>query len=271
MTLTLDKLSINQATTETSTTEDLVRACRDHRVPAVALWRHQFVGSSAARTREVLDAHDVVASSLCRGGFFTTRDASDSFDDNRWAIDEAATLGAPTLVLVCGPVTDRGMAVAEGQILDGIARIVDHANQAGVALAIEPFHPMLVAERSAVVSLAQATRLVRRIDAENVGLIVDTYHVWWDPSLESSMSDAAEHVLGIHVADWLVPTTDLLAGRGMPGDGVIDLASMLRSLDSNGFDGWVEVEVLNRDVWAMPTDLVVAEARARMTHLFGAS
>lgn len=271
MIMSLDRLSVNQATTETATTRELVAACRSQGIPAIAPWRHQYVGESAELTRELLDSHGVVASSLCRGGFFTNRPAADSFDDNRHAIDEAAALGAPTLVLVCGPVTDTGLVEAEHQILEGIASIVDHAAQAGVALAIEPFHPMFAAERSAVVTLAQATRLVRQLGATNVGLAVDTYHVWWDPNLESSLADAADYVLGIHVADWLVPTTDLLAGRGLPGDGIIDLSAILTTLVKNGYDGWVEVEVLNREVWARPTDAVIADVRERMRLLLGDS
>lgn len=267
MTLTLERLSLNQATTERSTTEELVSACATHRVSAVAPWRHQLVGGNAVKTRALLDDHGVVASSLCRGGFFTNRDAGEALDDNRRAVDEAATLGAPSLVLVCGPVTAAGFRDAEFRIVDGIASLADHAADAGVALAIEPFHPMLAAERSAVVTLAQAVRLARQVGRPEVGVVVDTYHVWWDPELMSSLEAATGLVRGVHVADWLVPTTDLLAGRGLPGDGIIDLAGILRAVDEGGYDGWIEVEVLSAEVWSRSADEVVSDIRGRMAKL----
>jgi len=47
--------------------------------------------------------------SLCRGGFFPAKDAAGrakALDDNRRAIDEAAAIGAPLVVLVSGPCRD---------------------------------------------------------------------------------------------------------------------------------------------------------------------
>ena len=58
--------------------------------------------------------------------------------------------------------------------------------------------------------------------------MLDSYHLWWDPDLESSLRQAAGHILGLQLADWVVPLSDPLNGRGMPGDGSIDFASFRR-------------------------------------------
>jgi sugar phosphate isomerase/epimerase len=84
----------------------------------------------------------------------------------------------------------------------------------------------------------------------------------------SSLGAAAGLVQGVHVADWLVPTTDLVAGRGLPGDGIIDVGRILRTLDDGGYTGWIEVEVLNAEVWSRPTGDVVADVQNRMARLF---
>jgi sugar phosphate isomerase/epimerase len=280
----VNTLSINQATTETSSTLDLLEACAAAGVTSVAPWRHKYLHDSATLTRQALDDHGLKATSLCRGGFFTgTRPDSEAEADNLRAVEEAATLGAPVLVLVCGPVTSHGgLAAAETAILRGLERLLSHAQEHDVTLALEPFHPMFAAERSAVVTLGQATRLVRNVLATDaptsaqqpvrtyeagLGIAVDTYHVWWDPTLEASLAQAADLITAVHVADWLLPTTELLAGRGLPGDGVIDLHGLLQHVQNLGYEGPFEVEVLNRAVWERDPAELVTDIRTRMLEL----
>lgn len=262
------RLSINQATAQTTPTLELLDACVAAGVGQVAPWRHQYVDGSVRRTRQELDRRGMTATSLCRGGFFTgTRSQAEAASDNRAAIEEAAELGAPVLVLVCGPVGAEGAATAVSRIRDGIEDLLPFAAEHGVALAVEPFHPMFFAERSAIVSLGQAIDLVAAVDDPWLGLAVDTYHVWWDPDLDNALSRAAPWIRGVHVGDWLIPTPSLIAGRGLPGDGVIDLAGLIGSLIVGGYDGSFEVEVLNEDVWARPAAELVPDVAARMTAL----
>jgi len=99
------------------------------------------------------------------------------------------------------------------------------------------------------------------------GIAIDSYHVWWDPRLESAMKRARPYVVVAQLADWLVPTTSLLTGRGLPGDGIADLAGFLRLLDHGGFTGPVEIEVLNADVWETPLDALLLDIKQRIALL----
>src|SRR5205823_6508814 len=199
-------------------------------------------------------------SSLCRGGFFAASTAAERqarIDDNRRAIDEACELRAPVLVLVCGPAPDRDIDAARGMVLDGICAVAEDAAQCGVKLAIEPLHPMYAGDRSVVVTLAQANAMAARVGSAAVGVAVDVYHVWWDPLVYSSIESAAGHVLGFHVSDWLVPPPDHLLGRGMMGDGVIELRRLRQAVDATGYDGPIEVEIFNQTVWDTPGEEVL--------------
>lgn len=261
-------LSLNQATTETSATKDLFAACRDVGMRQVGLWRHKYIDGDVTTTRRAADSYGLGVSSVCRGGFFTgTRGDQDADADNRRALEEAVALGAPVLVLVCGPVLDGDVAAAEAGICRGIGRLLPYARDAGVTLAIEPFHPMFASHRSAIVTLAQANDLVERFADPAVAIALDSYHVWWDPQLSRQLARAAGHVAVVQVGDWLQHTTDLLHARGLPGDGVIRLASMLCEIAAGGFEGPVEVEVLNPAIWARPCVDVVADVHARMLRL----
>jgi sugar phosphate isomerase/epimerase len=231
------RLSLNLMTVNHWSLAEAVDRCAAAGIETVAPWRHQYEDAGeAART---IAAAGLQVSSLCRGGFFTAPDAD---EDNRRAVEEAAALGAPVLVLVCGPPTGRDLAAARATIAAGIERLLPYAAQHGVRLGIEPLHPMMVGERSAIVSLGEALTLAGRLGA---GVIVDAYHVFWDPELEPLLRGAGDLIAGYHVSDWLVPTPDLLAGRGLMGDGIIDLPHIGALVDAAGYDGPIEVEVIN--------------------------
>jgi sugar phosphate isomerase/epimerase len=255
------RLSLNQITVDQWTLPEAVEGCARAGIAAIGAWRQRVaeVGVEAA-ARVIADA-GLRVSSLCRGGFFpaaTDADRRRADDDNRRAIDEAAALGTDVLVLVCGPPLGRDLAAARAAIAAGIERLAPYAAEHDVRLGIEPLHPMMIGERSAIVTLGEALDLAERFDAERVGVIVDAYHVFWDPAIERELARAAGRILGFHVSDWLVPTPDLLQGRGMMGDGIIDLRRMRRLVEDAGYDGPIEVEVINRDLRRMPGDELVA-------------
>ena len=208
----------------------------------------------------VIGAAGLRCSSLCRGGFFT---ADGAREDNRRAVEEAAALGAPVLVLVCGPPADRDLAAARATIAAGIERLLPFAVERGVRLGIEPLHPMMVGERSAIVTLGEALALARSFEDPGVGVVVDAYHVFWDPRLQDELPAARGLIAGYHVSDWLVPTPDLLAGRGLMGDGIIDLTHVGALVAATGYDGPVEVEVINPALATVPPGELLAEVKAR--------
>jgi sugar phosphate isomerase/epimerase len=88
--------------------------------------------------------------------------------------------------------------------------------------------------------------------------VIDAYHVWWDPQIYAQIAEAAGHILGFHVCDWLVPTPDMLMGRGMMGDGVIDLRGLRSAVDAAAYTGPIEVEIFNRTIWDTPGDQTLA-------------
>jgi sugar phosphate isomerase/epimerase len=238
------RLSFNQITADHLDLDQTLEACAEAGIGWVAPWRHKLVPDAGERIR----AAGLRASSLCRGGFFPAPSAAERRErdaDNRAAVDEAAAIGTDLLVLVCGPAPDGDLTAARAQVLEGIERLAPYAAEHSVRLGIEPLHPMMIAERSVVVTLAQALDLADRFDPGEVGVVVDAYHVWWDPELERQLERAAGRIVAYHVSDWLVPTPDLLAGRGMMGDGVIDLQRLRSLVEAAGYEGPIEVEVIN--------------------------
>lgn len=257
--MSIDKLSINLATVrEQWDLREAAEACARHGITAIDPWRDQVAKLGLSAAVRVIRDNGLRVSGYCRGGMFTSPDA---IDDNRRAIDEAAALGAECLVLVCGglPAGSRDLVEARKRIADGLGTILPHARACKMPLAIEPLHPMYAADRACVNTLAQAIDLAQAL-GDGVGVVVDTYHVWWDPDLEAQIARAGRMrtILAYHISDWLVPTRDILLDRGMMGDGVIDFARIGRWIEQAGYRGYTEVEIFSkRDWWTRPGDEVL--------------
>ena len=251
----LRRLSLNQATIPSWSLPEAADACARAGLGWIGVWRDRLaeVGIAAAG-RSIRDA-GLGVSSLLRGGFFDATEPSaraERMDDNRRAVEEAAALQTRTLVLVCGPSARRDLEGARTYVAEAIAELAEFAASSGVALGIEPMHPVYCGDRSVVVTLRQALAMAAPHPEGTVGVVVDAYHVWWDPELSAQVEASTGRIFGYHVCDWLVPPPDHLNGRGMMGDGVIDLRRLRRMVDAAGYDGPIEVEVFNPTVWALP-------------------
>jgi sugar phosphate isomerase/epimerase len=253
----LSRLSLNQASIPAWNVAQAAEGCARAGVGWIGLWRDRVAETGLeTAARQVADA-GIRVSSLCRGGWFSTGDPDRRRDDNRRAVEEAARLGAPVLVLVCGPGPGGDLEEGRRRVADGIADLAPLAETSGVRLAVEPLHPMYCADRSVVVTLDQALRLA--VDAgHGTGVIVDAYHVWWDPAVWAGIAAAGERILGFHVNDWLDPTPDILNGRGLMGDGVIDLRRLRGAVDEAGYEGPIEVEIFSDEFARRPPDQALA-------------
>jgi sugar phosphate isomerase/epimerase len=252
-----ERLSLNQATTRHLTIEQAVRCCVEAGVRGIGLWRERVDEIGAARAARLVKEAGLTVTSLCRGGFLTAASAADraaAIADNHRAIEQAALVGAPVLVLVCGgvPAGSRDLRGARQMVADGIAELVSDAARHGVMLAIEPMHPMFCADRSVISTTAQALDLAEQLGPD-VGLMLDAYHVWWDPEIAASITRAGPRIFGFQLSDWVLPLpADVLLGRGHIGDGCIDFRGLDRAARAAGYDGWTEVEIFNEAVWAAP-------------------
>jgi sugar phosphate isomerase/epimerase len=261
----LDRLSLNQATVKRLGLKDAVDLCVRHDIGAIGLWRDRVAEAGLAEAAAAVRAAGLRVSSLCRGGFFTHADAEArraALADNRTAIAEAAELGTDTLVLVCGglPPGQRDLGLARRMIADAIGELVPQAQRLGVRLGIEALHPMFCADRCVISSLGEALDLALLFPADAVGVVVDTYHVWWDFRLAAEIARAGPRIVSYQVCDWVLPLpADTLLGRGHVGDGVIDFGPISAAVTAAGYQGDVEVEIFNAGVWDAPPDQTAAK------------
>ncbi|MCX4454226.1 sugar phosphate isomerase/epimerase [Streptomyces sp. NBC_01728] len=270
------RFSINQMTVKQLSMPELVESCLDLGVPGVGLWREPVQSYGLDATAKLVRDAGLAVTTLCRGGFFTAIDPGErarALDDNRAAVDEAATLGTDTLVLVSGglPAGSKDLHGARERIADALGELGPYAAERGVRLAIEPLHPMYAADRCVVSTLAQALDLAERFPAEQVGVTVDTYHIWWDDTAPAQIARAGAggRIHTFQLADWTTPLPEgVLNGRGQIGDGSIDMREWRGYVEAAGYSGPIEVELFNDGLWARDGHEVLAETAERfVTHV----
>jgi len=248
------RLCIHTITNKPWTLEQCIENYSRSGIGGVTVWRDALADRVIRKAGEEIRAAGLEIVSLCRGGFFPSREKAKrekAVEENRTMVDEAAELGAPLIVLVCGAEPGLPLEEARGQIRDGIARVLPHAESRGVRLAVEPLHPMYADSRSAINTLTQANDLCDRLASPMLGVAVDVYHLWWDPALRSQVERAgkAGRLFAFHISDWRTPTEDLLLDRGLMGEGCIPIREIRGWVEETGFRGYNEVEIFSTRLW----------------------
>lgn len=237
------------------TPEQVIDACAERGFGGIVFWRRE-IGDRARAIGDHARSAGLAVAGLCRAPFLTgplaATSASEIMDDFKASVDMAAELGAPVLTIVTGGVEPgtKGVGDSLKLVAERVAEMAPHAAQSGVSLALEPLNPVYGGDRSCLVTTRDAVDICEAIGADNVGVAIDVYHVWWDTSLADQLARAgAQRILGFHLCDWLAETRDVLLDRGMMGDGVADLKGLRATVENAGYRGLCEVEVFSAENW----------------------
>ena len=229
--------------------EQVIDGCAERGFGGITFWRREL-GDRAYQIGQRVKAAGLVVTGLCRTPYITGREAGTE-DEIKGSIDMAAALGTDILTIVTGGTEPGTKGVVESQkrLADRLASVCEYASQQGIKLALEPLNPMFGGNRTCIMSVKDALTVCHLIDADNVGIAVDVYHVWWDSELEESLMQAKGRILGYHLCDWKEDTRDMLLDRGMMGDGVADLKSIRKWVEQAGYTGHCEVEIFSSEHW----------------------
>ena len=239
--------------------EQIIDACAARGMGGIVFWRRE-IGDRAVEIGDRVRAAGMQVTGLCRTPYITGAEAPKTLDDARASVDMAAGLGTDVLTIVTGGTEPGTKGVLETQkhLTDRVAQLAEYAAGAGVRLALEPLNPMFGGNRTCLFTVRDALNICNAIDAPNVGIAVDVYHVWWDTTLPDALNDAKGRIFGYHLCDWLETTEHMLLDRGMMGDGVADLKSIRRDVEAAGYTGACEVEIFSaKDWWQRDPDEVL--------------
>lgn len=276
------QLSLNTGTTRHLTLQQAVDATARAGLGHIGVWRDRVAEAGLEDAARIISRAGLQVSSLCRGGFLTAADEEGQravLEDNRAAIREAEALGTGELIMVVGGLPaaahvlggtgdrdDKDLVAARARVAERLAELVPFAREHGVRLVLEALHPMYAADRAVLSTLKQALDYAAPHPTEAVGVVVDTFHVWWDPELEAQIARAGAEgrLASYQVCDFNLPiAADALLSRGMMGDGVIDFATIGRWVAAAGYTGPVEVEIFNQEIFDQDADVTLAVMKER--------
>ncbi len=150
-------------------------------------------------------------------------------------IPVAARFGAIIIIGLIRGIVKAGVEQAQAMdwLVEALQECCSAARPHGVRLALEPINRY---ETTLVNTAAQGLELIERVGADNFGLLLDTFHMnIEEPSIEASIRQCGERIFHFHVAD---------SNRWYPGAGHLDFRSILGTLDSIDYSGWVSGEFL---------------------------
>ena len=246
-----------------------------HGIRALTVRRSSIEEYGVTKAAKLISDADLKVLGVSRCASLTADDPAKiakNHDENIRAIALSAELQATNLAMISSglPADSKDLAGARSRARDAVAKLLPEARAAGVSLALEAIHPMRAASGCVWSTLGQANKVCEEL-GDGTGLIVDAYHVWWDPDLTASIEAAKGRIVSFQISDWLRDTTAADGSdRGMPGDGVIPLREMGAQVRQAGFDGYDDLELFSeRNWWQRDPDELIDVAIARHREIFG--
>jgi sugar phosphate isomerase/epimerase len=174
-----------------------------------------------------------------------------------------------------GAACERDDADARAIVVEGLRVLADESARLGIPVGLEPMSSYEREDWTLVTTLGDAAALVDEAGAD-VGLVFDTWHLWDSPALEDEIARYGDRFVAVQVNDWRSPTRSW-CDRALPGDGVIDLATVLDAVERTGWAGCYDLEVFSDDgtfgddfedsLWKLPAGELARRGRTSFVEL----
>jgi sugar phosphate isomerase/epimerase len=154
-------------------------------------------------------------------------------------IDAAADVGARTVYMLTGGRADLTWRHAAERFSEQVAPCVEHARQAGVALAIENASA-LYADLHFAHTLRDTVTLA---EMSGLDICVDIFHCWAEGDVEEMLQRALPRTRLIQLSDYVLGDRSL-PGRAVPGDGTIPIESLVAQALAGGYADGFDLELI---------------------------
>lgn len=158
----------------------------------------------------------------------------------------AAGIGCPHIQMVSGATfAGSPWETIRKETARGLREMADIAGEYGVRALYEPiaWWPVKTA--------AQAVEVVDEAGRDNVGILIDTFHIFAsEDDLDSIRELDPERMPTVHLGDCMPRKGDVwsdLEREPMPGDGIIPLKDILEAILASGYDG-----AFSDEIWPHP-------------------
>jgi sugar phosphate isomerase/epimerase len=177
--------------------------------------------------------------------------------EGRALTDLAVDIGASFVQLLSGPVAPGGGYGGPAELspdrlrqvtADAVREIADLGAPHGIAYYLEPI------AWTPLGSLAAAVDAIDAVGRDNVGLVLDFWHLWQRGTTPDDIARLDRRLIsGVDFGDSIGPAgasvPDQASRRVWPGDGDIPLQDWVDAVLATGFDGWWDNELYSPLHW----------------------
>ncbi len=245
-----ERLSVLEVSTMRWNFEDDVIRYRDHGYRAIGVWRAKLSDFGESKGRELLEELGMSVSSLhWAGGFtgFEGRSHIDSLCDALEAVHVASELQADCLVILAGSRAGHTRSHVRRLLVSALKEVAQAAAALGVQLALEPMHSGCAHDFSFLTTIPETLEILSLIDQDNLGIVFDCYHMAQDPRVLEWLPEVTPHIRLVQCGDSKsIPSG--LQNRCLLGHGRVPIAPIIQTIESSGYRGYYEVELLGEDV-----------------------
>jgi sugar phosphate isomerase/epimerase len=282
------RFSVSQVSTLTASFADDVETYVQAGVDGIGIWEFKLDEGHDLEALELLDRSGLgravavtnVPSILPLPLLPGPDDPHERIAAYRASIRRLAPFRPAGLVCLTGPAGDLEPDEARGIVVAGLRELAAEAGQAGLKIALEPYQREDMENWSLISTISQAVELIEEVGSPAIGIMFDVWHLWNTPELLDEIERESHRFLGVHINDYRSPTRGF-ADRVLPGDGVADVASILRALDRSGWSGYYDLEVFSDNgawgtvypdaLWDVPPAELLARARTAFDDVWEAA
>lgn len=181
----------------------------------------------------------------------------------------AGEIGCPYIVVVPGKLPE---GASKETIIDESVRVLnelgDIARPYGVSLAFE----FLGQTDCSVQTLDLAKEIVEKVNRENIGLVIDTFHFYAGNSTFEAietLNPAKLFIFHINDAENLPKANLTDAHRLYPGTGILPIKEIKQRFDQIGYDRMVSIEIFRPEYWDQDPFEVARKAKAATEKVLG--
>lgn len=258
------KLSLSEISTISATFAEDVEAYAAAGFAAIGIWEVKLPADDEANLALLEEAGLAVSNCIPAHPSILPNAVIEGPDDPEVRIEllcesvrRLARYRPSSVVCLTGAAGGTGEAAARAIVIDGLRRVAAAARESGVRLGLEPIHASQRDALSIVTSIPEALALLDEAGLDDVGVMIDLYHVWDTPDVLEHLRASAARVTGLHVGDW--PAEPGRGDRLLPGEGHSRTRELVTALHEGGFDGYLDVEIFGdpdrpESLWALPVD-----------------
>jgi len=245
------KLSFSEITTKNWSFEEAVKNYSEAGLDGIGVWRENWKSSSIEsygieKGLQLIKENNLQVADVCIAGLFTIN-PEEKVEDAIKAIELAGKLDAGYLLVVSGPLKNLEKDKARKILIDSLRKLIPIAEAQGVKLALEPIHKMYYEDWTFIYTIQEALEIINEIDHPNLGIVIDTYHIWQEENVVERIREAGEAIFGAQISDWREPPKSLF-DRLIPGEGIIPLKDILQAIDDTGYNGLYDIEIFSEDL-----------------------